>query len=90
LHVVKHGIAAHDQPGVRYDVYKIDYGCYVDLLATQKAPEGLLALDDPDDRAGYVDVPPDDYRAIRQAILDLHEFERQRTALQTGDAASTR
>lgn len=89
LHVVKHGIAAHDQPGVRYDVYKIDYGCYVDLLATQKAPEGLLALDDPDTRAGYVDVPPDDYRAIRRAILDLHEFERQRTTLPTGDAAAT-
>ena len=90
LHVVKHGIAAHDQPGVRYDVYKIDYGCYVDLLATQKAPAGLLALDDPDDSAGYVDVPPDDYRAIRRAILDLNEFERQRTTLQAGDAASTR
>lgn len=84
LHVVKHSIAAHDQPGVRYDVYKIDYGCYVDLLATQKAPQGLLALDDPDDRAGYVDVPPDDYRAIRRAILDLHEFERQRATPQAG------
>lgn len=90
LHVVKHSIAAHDQPGVRYDVYKIDYGCYVDLLATQKAPQGLLARDDPDDCAGYVDVPPDDYRAIRRAILDLNEFERQRTMLQAGDTASIR
>jgi len=88
LHVVKHSIAAHDQPGVRYDVYKIDYGCYVDLLATQRAPQGLLALDDPDARAGYVDVPPDDYRAIRRAILDLDEFEKQHITSPVGAAAS--
>src|SRR5207245_1656291 len=63
LHLVKRTIAAHDQPGIRYDVYKIDYGCYVDLLATQRAPGGLLALDDDGyDGTGYIDVPPDDYR----------------------------
>lgn len=77
LHLVKRGVSAHDQPGIRYDVYKIDYGCYVDLLTTQRAPQGLLPLDnDDEDASGYVDVPPDDYRAIRRAILDLSEFEK--------------
>jgi len=80
LHLVKRSVSAHDQPGVRYDVYKIDYGCYVDLLTTQKAPQGLLALDTAADGVSYIDVPPDDYRAIRRAILDLDEFERSISA----------
>ena len=72
LHLLKRNIAAHDQPGVRYDVYKIDYGCYVDLLSTARTPQGLLNLD----LGGFVEVPPDDYRAIRRAILDLSEFNK--------------
>jgi hypothetical protein len=63
-------------PDAICDVYKLDYGCYVDLLTTQNAPRGLL----PDDEAksGFVDVPPDDYRSIRRAILDLSKNrERQ-------------
>jgi hypothetical protein len=67
LHILKRGISTHDQPGVRYDVYKIDYGCYVDLLTTQNSPQGLLQIDDGD----YIEVPPDDYRSIRRAILDI-------------------
>lgn len=73
LHLLKRNISAHDQPGVRYDVYKIDYGCYVDLLSTARSPQGLLNLD----TGGFCDVPPDDYRAIRRAILDMKEFERE-------------
>lgn len=83
LHLLKRNIAAHDQPGVRYDVYKIDYGCYVDLLSTARSPQGLLNLDE----GGYSDVPPDDYRAIRRAILDLGEFENETTnnAINSGE-----
>lgn len=73
LHLLKRNISAHDQPGIRYDVYKIDYGCYVDLLSTARSPRGLLNLDD----GGFTTVPPDDYRAIRRAILDLDEFEKE-------------
>jgi hypothetical protein len=69
LHVLKRGVSTHDQPGVRYDVYKLDYGCYVDLISTAKAPQGLLPADESE--AAFVDVPPDDYRSIRRAILDL-------------------
>ena len=77
LHNLKRNIAAHDQPGVRYDVYKLDFGCYIDLIATAKAPLGLFALDNlVDGTAQYVEVPPDDYRSIRRAILDLSQFER--------------
>ena len=75
LHLLKRSVSTHDQPGVRYDVYKIDYGCYVDLIATAKAPQGLLPLDtDAKDPVQFVDVPPDDYRSIRRAILSLEKF----------------
>jgi hypothetical protein len=75
LHILKRSISTHDQPGIRYDVYKLDYGCYVDLISTVKAPQGLLLADN--DEAGgaqYVDVPPDDYRSVRRAILSLERF----------------
>ena len=75
LHVLKRNISAPEQPGIRYDVYKIDYGCYVNLLSTAKDPQGLLPAIDDQGRETYVQVPPDDYRAIRRAILDLDEFE---------------
>ena len=77
LHILKRNISAHDQPGIRYDVYKLDFGCYIDLVATARAPEGLLPLDSSDDdSAQFVEVPPDDYRSIRRAILNLDDFGR--------------
>ena len=78
LHVIKKSISGHDEPGARYDVYKLDYGCYVDLLATTKAPDRLLDMDDP---GASVSVPSDDYRAIRRAILDLDKFQRRAPSL---------
>ena len=72
IHVLKRGVSSHDQPGVRYDVYKLDYGCYVELLNTTLGPQGLLPFNDED---GFIEVPPDDYRSIRRAILNLKEFK---------------
>jgi hypothetical protein len=78
LHILKRAISSHDQPGVRYDVYKLDYGCYVDLITTAKEPQGLLPIGDSWDMdEQWIDVPPDDYRSIRRAILDLAEFYTQ-------------
>ena len=64
LHLLKKNISARDEPGKRYDAWKIDYGCYVDLIRTQNAPQGLLPTED-----GFIDVPEDDYRSIRRAVL---------------------
>jgi hypothetical protein len=77
LHVMKRNISARDTPGIRYDVYKLDYGCYVDLRGTARAPEGLLLSELDNDEDTYLEVPPDDYRAIRRAILDLGEFKKR-------------
>lgn len=74
LHIIKRGWSGKDKPGERYDVLQIDYGCYVHLLGTTSAPQGLLGGDDSDEFStvmGEVEVPDDDYRAIRRAILDL-------------------
>jgi hypothetical protein len=79
LHVMKRSISGQEEPGVRYDAYKLDYGCYVDLLATTRAPTHQLFDTEPDgeQHAESVKVPTDDYRAIRRAILDLNEFENR-------------
>jgi hypothetical protein len=78
LHVVKRSISGQEEAGVRYDAYKLDYGCYVDLLATKSAPTGLFIEEaGADADAAAVLVPNDDYRAIRRAILDLTSFENR-------------
>jgi hypothetical protein len=75
LHVLRKNVSALDQPGIRYDAYKLDYGCYVDLINTERSPLGNLPTSDEISEDVYVDVPPDDYRAIRRAILELSEFD---------------
>lgn len=74
LHIIKRGWSGKDNPGERYDVLQIDYGCYVHLLGTNAAPQGLFGGNDEEDFSaviGDVEVPENDYRAIRRAILDL-------------------
>ncbi len=77
LHIIKKGYSSKDDPGLRFDVLEIDYGCYVGSLGTASAPQALLgdagAEDDNVLSAFYggVEVPEDDYRAIRRAVLNL-------------------
>lgn len=71
LHLLKKSISSNSEPGKRYDVFKIDYGCYVDLINTSRAPAGLFQSD----LGVYInEVPPDDYRSIRRAILRPEEM----------------
>lgn len=80
LHIVRRGYSAQDSPGERFDVWVIDYGAYIDMMHTKNEPQGLLPLDgDIGDSGedGWVDVPPQDLRAIRRAVLDLGEFRRR-------------
>lgn len=67
LHHMQRGYADKDNPGVRFNIYTIDYGAYVDLLGTSREPE----LDLQGDRVGSdVVVPFDDKRSIRRIVLD--------------------
>lgn len=73
LHVLRKGISAKDSPGVRFNVYGIDYGCYVDLINTANAPKGILDLG-VEDQEFTASVPSTDLRSIRRCVLDLPAF----------------
>lgn len=75
IHVIKKGVSSNETRGVRYNVYAIDYGCYVDLISTTSAPQGLFEAECGEGDSGFVEVPATDYRSIRRAILNLGEFE---------------
>jgi hypothetical protein len=66
LHPVQKGYADKDKPGVRYNIYTLDYGTYVDLIGTSKEPQiEFLADNGPE-----LIVPFDDKRSIRRIILE--------------------
>ena len=46
----------------------------MDLIGTASAPQGLFEAINDEGDATYVEVPSDDYRSIRRAILDVDEF----------------
>jgi hypothetical protein len=81
LHVIKRGVAAQDRAGVRFDVYALDYGCYVEFINTAKAPAGLFEADADGTEGTWVEVPANDYRSIRRSILDLDEFRTRQLPL---------
>lgn len=66
LHHIQRGYADKDNPGVRYNIYTLDYGTYVDLMGTSKQPniEFLEKNSEPN-----LIVPFDDKRSIRRIIL---------------------
>jgi PAS domain-containing protein len=74
IHVVRRGYSAQDEPGERYNVYVIDFGAYVDLIQTKSAPQGVLPLDADDGTESFTEVPTQDLRALRRAILNLNDF----------------
>ncbi|KAB2933233.1 MAG: AAA family ATPase [Leptonema illini] len=67
LHVIKRGYSDKVNPGVRYNIYTLDYGTYVDLTNTSRAPD--KDFDNGDEATDEVIVPFDDKRSIRRIIL---------------------
>ncbi|HYL46489.1 MAG TPA: hypothetical protein VEU52_05645, partial [Candidatus Limnocylindrales bacterium] len=75
LHLVQRGYADKDRPGVRYSIYSLDYGTYVDLMNTSKRPDLGFTIIETQPGEDFV-VPFDDKRSIRRIILTegiLHE-----------------
>ena len=77
LHIIKQNISSRDNPGMKFNAYSIDYGCYADLINTKNRPLGLFEEEFEDGRTEYCQVPKEDYRSIRRAVLDMDEFYRQ-------------
>jgi hypothetical protein len=67
IHLVKKGYSDKDNPGVRYNIYSLDYGTYVDLINTSKQPE-IDFVKNPELDSSTI-VPFDDNRSIRRIIL---------------------
>lgn len=78
VHRLRRGWSHPSRPGERYDIFTIDCGAYVELVATRNKPEGFLfAAQSNDD----VVVPFEDKRSIRRIVLDrgkLEELSRRR------------
>ena len=79
LHLMQRGYADKDNPGVRYNIYSLDYGTYVDLIGTSKQPQ--IDMSESAAEADVV-VPFDDKRSIRRIVLDpaVLETQKARTA----------
>ncbi|WP_103352252.1 hypothetical protein [Amycolatopsis sp. CA-128772] len=45
LHILRRGVVDPRRPGRLYDGYAIDYGCYVSLLAGDRRPADVFAVD---------------------------------------------
>jgi hypothetical protein len=75
LHIIKQNVASKDQPGIRFNVYSIDYGSYVDLINTSREPHCLFEAET-EEGLKLIQVPLNDYRAIRRAVLDLDAYAK--------------
>jgi hypothetical protein len=67
LHHMQRGYADKDNPGIRYNIYTVDYGTYVDLMGTSRQP--VIELFEEASDVNLV-VPFDDKRSIRRIILN--------------------
>lgn len=82
LHIYSRSMSAAHRPGERFVVYKLDYGCYIDLVNTDKFPDSLLVEGDAAATANdnvIFEVPDDDARSYRRSILDLDEFYKSKS-----------
>lgn len=74
LHLIQRGYADKSNPGIRYNIYTLDYGTYVDLLKTKQLPEvELIEIDDIEQEPERI-VPFDDKRSIRRIILSADQL----------------
>lgn len=69
VHMIRKGYADKDNPGARYNIYTLDYGCYVDLKGTKTEPQFILPLEDVSGPPEDFVVPFDDHRSIRRIIV---------------------
>lgn len=70
IHRFQRGWSNKDDPGKRFDVYKIDFGTYVELHRTKQKLNDLFDVET------SADVPKDDRRSIRQIVLPDEMLER--------------
>lgn len=77
LHLIERGYSDKENPGLRYNIYALDYGTYVELKRTKVEPDGVLFEDIAlaEERIGERLVPLADKRSIRRVILQTAIFD---------------
>lgn len=73
IHLMKQGYSDKDHPGIRYNIYTLDYGTYVALMNTKKSPQ--ITFGEATESTDDVIIPFDDRRSIRRIILDEKTLE---------------
>lgn len=68
IHIMKQGYSDKDHPGIRYNIYTLDYGTYVALMNTKKSPQ--ITFEVASETTEDIIIPFDDRRSIRRIILD--------------------
>jgi hypothetical protein len=69
-----------DRPGIRYDLFSLDFGAYVKFKGTDIEPYDLFWVENKElenlneDEVKYM-VPFDDHRSIRRIVLDPDTFD---------------
>lgn len=76
IHLTHRGYSDKENPGVRYNIYTLDYGTYVDLKRTKRQPELDFGGADGTEDEGERIVPFDDKRSIRRVVLDPAVLDR--------------
>lgn len=85
IHIVQRGYADKDNPGMRYDIYTLDYGTYVNLLNTSRQPTFEYVEYRENAEEEFI-VPFDDKRSIRRIVLRQEVLvSRGRPELASGD-----
>jgi hypothetical protein len=85
IHLVNSSVSSKRHIGKRFKYYKLDYGCYVDLLETRGRPQHDLGEDVSVDEYGEIRYDgADEERALdraRSVILELEEFYTDNSVL---------
>jgi hypothetical protein len=74
IHLISRGYSDKENPGLRYNIYSLDYGTYVDLKRTKSEPEDFEETDEESTLHSERVVPFKDKRSIRRIILDPSIF----------------
>ena len=74
IHKLKDDITDYEKPYNSYILYSIDYGCYLDLLDTSKAPRGLFKIVTDEGYQRYVDKIESKFKNFYDSILDEDYF----------------
>ena len=77
LHSMKRSISAQDMPGVRFNAFRLDYGCYIELMM-RRMVDGLFMAERSEGGSQWVEVPRDNYRSVRRAVLEVADLAQER------------